>query len=83
MNLRIIVILYLPEIYYRVFTISDNRQYAGFFSKDYGDNIYNLTIETYTESDFYAPSEMSLPSVSISDIQNKASELRYQIVALD
>lgn len=61
---------------YRVFTISDNRQYAGFFSKDYGDNIYNLTIETYTESDFYAPSEMSLPSVSISDIQNKASELR-------
>ena len=37
---------------YRVFTISDNRQYAGFFSKDYGDNIYNLTIETYTESDF-------------------------------
>lgn len=48
---------------YRIYTNSDNVQYAGFLSIDNGiKDIFTYEVSTYNQEDFYAPSMLSLPT---------------------
>lgn len=65
---------------YRIYTNSDNVQYAGFLSIDNGvKDIFTYQVSTYTTDAFYAPSIASYPSSGIDDLDvaNEAMPLGF------